>query len=133
MSCKCHHDLSSTAKLVRKGLVVIAAALSPAILTAQSGNTPTLQVLYAFKNGTDGGYPVAPLIRDNAGNLYGTTPDGGMGCGPVFQYCGVVFELAVFRQWPFPGAYMRYLAKFSYCGKQRNVNGERFGLSIQAN
>ena len=30
-------------------------------------------VLYSFTGGTDGGYPYAGVIRDSAGNLYGTT------------------------------------------------------------
>lgn len=33
-------------------------------------------VLYSFK-GTDGAYPQAGVIRDSAGNLYGTTTSGG--------------------------------------------------------
>jgi uncharacterized repeat protein (TIGR03803 family) len=45
-------------------------------------------VLYSFTGGTDGGFPVAGLIRDTAGNLYGTTLGGGdpiCGCGVVFK------------------------------------------------
>ena len=30
-------------------------------------------VLYTFTGGNDGGYPNAGVIRDSAGNLYGTT------------------------------------------------------------
>jgi uncharacterized repeat protein (TIGR03803 family) len=44
-------------------------------------------VLHNF-NGTDGYEPTARLIRDAAGNLYGTTIGGGASCG-----CGVVFKL----------------------------------------
>jgi uncharacterized repeat protein (TIGR03803 family) len=48
---------------------------------------------YAFKGGTDGAGPAAALIQDHpAGNLYGTTSQGGntgcalnAGCGTVFK------------------------------------------------
>ena len=43
-------------------------------------------VLYSFTGGADGGYPLAGLIRDPAGNLYGTTNGGGAaGAGVVFK------------------------------------------------
>jgi uncharacterized repeat protein (TIGR03803 family) len=43
-------------------------------------------VLYSFTGGADGGYPLAGLIRDAAGNLYGTTNGGGAaGAGVVFK------------------------------------------------
>jgi uncharacterized repeat protein (TIGR03803 family) len=43
-------------------------------------------VLYTFKGGADGKEPVAGVIRDSAGNLYGTTPFGGSsGRGVVYQ------------------------------------------------
>jgi len=45
----------------------------------------TFTVLYAFGNGTDGGTPYADLVRDSAGNLYGTTFSGGTAsAGTVF-------------------------------------------------
>jgi uncharacterized repeat protein (TIGR03803 family) len=44
-------------------------------------------VLYTFTGGPDGAYPVAGLIRDATGNLYGTTIHGGdiFGDGTVFK------------------------------------------------
>jgi uncharacterized repeat protein (TIGR03803 family) len=41
------------------------------------GGTWTKTILYAFQNGSDGGYPTAGPILDSSGNLYGTTSDGG--------------------------------------------------------
>lgn len=43
-------------------------------------------VLYNFTGGADGGSPTAGVIRDPAGNLYGTTPyDGAAGYGVVYK------------------------------------------------
>jgi uncharacterized repeat protein (TIGR03803 family) len=52
-------------------------------------------IVYNFKNSTDGGYPFGPLISDSAGNLYGTTNEGGdLGCSPGQGYgCGTVFKI----------------------------------------
>ena len=54
-----------------------------------------IHVLYNFTDGTDGGFPMAGLIRDKAGDLYGTTSQGGntngQQCFPVG--CGAVFKL----------------------------------------
>lgn len=43
-------------------------------------------VLYSFTGGNDGGFPISGVIRDSAGNLYGTTNGGGAsGAGVVFK------------------------------------------------
>jgi uncharacterized repeat protein (TIGR03803 family) len=51
-------------------------------------------VLYSFAGNGDGMLPVAALVFDGAGNLYGTTEYGGsLTCG-YEQGCGTVFELS---------------------------------------
>jgi uncharacterized repeat protein (TIGR03803 family) len=50
----------------------------------------TEHVLHRFSRGSDGGNPVAGLVLNVAGHLYGTTEFGGH-CGE--SGCGVVFEL----------------------------------------
>jgi len=56
------------------------------VLTTQSVHAQTFNVLYSFTNGTDGGQPYASLVRDSAGNLYGTTAVGGASnFGTVFK------------------------------------------------
>jgi uncharacterized repeat protein (TIGR03803 family) len=53
------------------------------------------RVLYAFQRGSDGGGPVASLLIDKKGALYGTTVHGGGGtaCTPSIIGCGTVFKL----------------------------------------
>ena len=43
-------------------------------------------VLYSFQGGTDGAMPSAGLVRDAAGNLYGTTTIGGAFYGTIFKF-----------------------------------------------
>ena len=57
-------------------------------LSPNSSGGWTETVLYSFAGGKDGANPYAGLIRDNAGNFYGTTTGGGSGNH------GTVFKLA---------------------------------------
>ena len=50
-----------------------------------SGSTWTLTVLHNFTGNPDGKTPYGGVIFDSAGNLYGTTYDGGSGSGIVYQ------------------------------------------------
>jgi uncharacterized repeat protein (TIGR03803 family) len=55
-------------------------------LSPQPGGNWSEAVLYSFQAGSDGAAPVASLIFDAAGNLYGTTISGGAkNEGTVFQ------------------------------------------------
>lgn len=58
--------------------------------TAPQGPLSTFHVLYTFTGGADGALPEAGLLRDSAGNLYGTTIAG----GDPDCYCGVVFKVS---------------------------------------
>lgn len=60
------------------------------VFKLDSGGNET--VLYTFAGSTDGANPNGGIVMDRAGNLYGTTLDGGdLSC---FLGCGVVFKLA---------------------------------------
>jgi uncharacterized repeat protein (TIGR03803 family) len=55
-------------------------------LSPASGGVWTASILHAFGNGHDASYPLAGLVFDSAGNLYGTTMAGGeYGLGTVFE------------------------------------------------
>ncbi|HEY3972920.1 MAG TPA: choice-of-anchor tandem repeat GloVer-containing protein [Candidatus Sulfotelmatobacter sp.] len=66
-----------------------------------------ITVLYNFKGGRDGRDSAAPLLRDAAGNLYGTTEFGGdlscnllgeqLGCGTVFKLDTTGQETVLYR------------------------------------
>ncbi len=56
------------------------------VLLSGSRAAATERVLYAFSGHADGSFPQAALIMDAAGNLYGTTSEGGaFGSGNVFE------------------------------------------------
>jgi uncharacterized repeat protein (TIGR03803 family) len=52
----------------------------------------TFSVLYSFTGGEDGSQPSAGVALDNAGNIYGTTQNGGSKTNCPFG-CGVVFRI----------------------------------------
>jgi uncharacterized repeat protein (TIGR03803 family) len=70
-------------------LLVGAASTAPAIAAPSSTTTTTAtttKVVYSFTGGGDGEYPSTDLVVDRAGNLYGTSVEGGkFGTGTVFR------------------------------------------------
>lgn len=65
-----------------------------ALARFSSVHAKEFHVLYNFSGGGDGSYPLSPLIRDKAGNLYGATLQGGAGSCYEGAGCGSVFKLA---------------------------------------
>jgi uncharacterized repeat protein (TIGR03803 family) len=62
-------------------VVVLVVSTTGTIAGAQ---TSTERVLHSF-TGDDGAHPLGPMIMDSAGNLYGTTNNGGEGFGTVYE------------------------------------------------
>ena len=73
---------------VLRSLVLLCAISTTGSLFAQNVIT-----LYSFSGGSDGAHPPAGLVRDSAGNLYGTTAAGGSGCIHSSAGCGTVFKV----------------------------------------
>jgi hypothetical protein len=84
---------------MKRRITLTFSAIACALLltTCVYAASPKLQVLHSFSGGADGSSPVANLVSDAAGNLYGTTLYGGSktNCrGDAPLGCGVVFELS---------------------------------------
>jgi uncharacterized repeat protein (TIGR03803 family) len=62
-------------------------------LKRSSGTTWTESVLYTFQGGSDGAFPQSQVAFDSAGNLYGTTSNGGGGSDCSYG-CGTVFKVS---------------------------------------
>ena len=104
------------------GIVLVTVALSGA---ARAGNRET--VLYSFKGGSDGSNPVAGLIADKAGDLFGTTYQGGAGNdGTVFELSadGTETVLYAFQGGKHDGAY-------PYAGLIADSSGNLYGTTVQ--
>jgi uncharacterized repeat protein (TIGR03803 family) len=115
--------LSKQIKVVVTGWVAVLSffLVSPnASLFAQ-----TLTVLHTFDS-SHGQYPNAPLIRDSAGNLYGTTTYGSAGYGTIFKLdrAGKYTVLYSFGGSPGDGSYPAG-------GLLRDKNGDFYGTTSQ--
>jgi uncharacterized repeat protein (TIGR03803 family) len=90
--CKCGEAGSARCFI----LCLIASVLI--LFAIQSATAQTFIELYPFNssgNLSDGGWPEAGVVRDSAGNLYGTTFFGGTGtgCDINFNGCGTAFKV----------------------------------------
>lgn len=84
-------------------------------------------LLYSFTGGADGGIPYAGVIRDSAGNLYGTTYfGGGNNYGTVYKVdtAGSETVLHVFMGPTTDG-------KYSYGGLVRDAQGNLYGTNYE--
>ena len=87
-------------------------------------------VLHAFTGGSDGAGPVARLTRDKAGNLYGTTLDGGStGCGG--SGCGTVFRIAPDGTESVLYAFRRKSGAYPFAGVIKGDSGVLYGTAFE--
>ncbi len=100
--------MARTQRIFGKALVGAALALSVTLPLAAAAAPRPRDVIFNFNGGgRAGGVPTGGLIRDAAGNFYGTTSSGGdsthancfAGCGAVFKLSplGVVTALYTFK------------------------------------
>lgn len=72
------------------GIATVVLLALPALLAPQMAQAGKYHVLYRFPGGDNGDGPDTGVVRDDAGNLYGTTPEGGGNDGIE----GIVYKLA---------------------------------------
>jgi len=78
--------ISITRQEAASAALALTVVLVLGVCTTQSTQAQTFKVLYNFTGSADGQSPYGSLVRDTAGNLYGTTEAGGAsGAGTVFK------------------------------------------------
>jgi uncharacterized repeat protein (TIGR03803 family) len=66
-----------------------------AVICASAAGQNNFKVIHSFSGyPNDGLHPVAPVVFDNVGNMYGTSPGGGSNSCDSDNGCGVVYELS---------------------------------------
>jgi uncharacterized repeat protein (TIGR03803 family) len=90
-------------------------------------------VLYTFLGGTDGAFPVNGLLRDDAGNLYGTTLNGGdFSCSVLRSGCGVAWMLTKLGSEIVLHSFTNGLdGGFPSAGLTEDANGNFYGTTSQ--
>jgi uncharacterized repeat protein (TIGR03803 family) len=89
--------------------------------------TKTETVLYGFTGGSDGEWPYAGLVLDTAGNLYGTTLDGGAsGSGTAFKVVPKTKKETVLYSFTGSGGDGAY----PFAGLVRDSSGNLYGVTV---
>jgi uncharacterized repeat protein (TIGR03803 family) len=82
----------------------------------KAGSGWTESLLHSFANGGEGSYPVAGLIFDQSGNLYGAAANSANGGGTVFEMT------PSHGSWTYSVIYsFRYTGQSNVCGPQGNL------------
>jgi len=84
---------NKTTKTRQRALAILAASFMTAAIGTTAAQAQTFKVLHRFGGPGDGENPYGGLVRDSAGNLYGTTSAGGIDGANCFEGCGVVFKV----------------------------------------
>lgn len=86
-------------------------------------------MMYSFLGGTDGYCPSGGVIRDAAGNLYGTTYQGGDPICSADQSCGTVFKLDTVGRKSILHNFVTASGTFPQGGLLRDADGNLYGTA----
>jgi uncharacterized repeat protein (TIGR03803 family) len=87
----------------------------------------TEDLIYSFQQGPDGNSPISNLVFDKAGNLYGTTSEGGSGSGTIFKLSQVGGNWAETVVHAFEGPPD---GGFAYNGMVVDIYGNFYGATV---
>ena len=108
--------------------IIFMAFLVVSVVVSTPAQARKFKVLHTF-HGKDGAGPVGVLVRDAAGNLYGTTGAGGT--GKCSQYgCGTVFKLDRAGKQVWLHSFEGRNGYISYAGLLRDAAGTLFGTTL---
>jgi uncharacterized repeat protein (TIGR03803 family) len=115
----------STTKMV---FAIFLIFLLASLLVPAQSQAQTFKVLHTFHGG-DGADPGGVMVRDAAGNLYGTTGAGGN--GKCSQYgCGTAFKLNKAGKQVWLHSFEGRSGYGPYAGLLRNAAGDLFGTTV---
>lgn len=120
-----------TNSLKHRGPIELAIVVVLAISVARPAQAQTFEVLHAFHKGEGPLFPSGQLVRDSAGNLYGTTALGGRGnCGVYYgPGCGTVFKLSKSGKLLWFYSFERPTGEQPEAGLVRDVAGNLYGIT----
>jgi len=105
--------------------LLLASAVFPTEAQAQK-----FKVLHTF-HGANGAQPVGGVVRDNAGNLYGTTGVGGTGNCSGGTGCGTAFKLDKTGRQIWLHKFNGRDGAIPYAGLLRGAAGNLFGTTLE--
>jgi uncharacterized repeat protein (TIGR03803 family) len=97
-------------------------------ITANSAQAQKFQVLHTFKR-TDGAGPNG-LTRDAAGNIYGTTTEGGTGTCMPGPGCGTAFEINKYGTLVWSHSFKGWNGRYPFAGLLRDAAGNLYGTTV---
>ncbi len=112
-----------TAKAILATLLTLLLALT----LAAPAQAQTFKVLHTF-HGKDGAAPVGQLVRDKAGNLYGTTVLGG--AGKCQGGCGAAFKMSKSGKMAWVHSFNGANGEQPEAGLLRDTAGNLYGTTI---
>jgi uncharacterized repeat protein (TIGR03803 family) len=110
-------------------VIFVTLLLASAIIPTQA-QARKFKVLHTF-HGKDGAGPVGVLIRDAAGNIYGTTAGGGSGNCSGGEGCGTAFKMDKAGKEIWLHSFNGANGANPYAGLLRDAAGNLFGTTLE--